>query len=57
MKCRHQNISKEEVFVGQRYRKMEDLKSLPVGTYPGFYEERGLKLIVQKRKYLTLETC
>ena len=24
MKWRHQNFSKEEVFVGQRYRKMED---------------------------------
>ena len=29
---RHQNFSKEEVFVGQRHRRMEDLKSLPVGT-------------------------
>ena len=26
------NFSKEEVFVGQRYCRMEDLKSLPVGT-------------------------
>ena len=25
-----QNFSKEEVFVGQRYRRMENLKSLPV---------------------------
>ena len=25
-------FSKEEVFVGQRYRRMEDLKSLTVGT-------------------------
>ena len=25
-------FSKEEVFAGQRYRRMEDLKSLPVGT-------------------------
>ena len=28
MKLRHQNFSKEEVFVGQRYRRMENLKSL-----------------------------
>ena len=27
-----QNFSKEGVFVGQRYRRMEDLKLLPVGT-------------------------
>ena len=26
---RHHKFSKEEVFVGQRYRRMEDLKSLP----------------------------
>ena len=32
MTC-HQNFFKEEVFVGQRYRRMEDLKSLlPVCT-------------------------
>ena len=53
----HLKFSKEEVFVGQRYHWMEDLKSLPVGTKPGFYKERGLKLIVQKYKYPTLETC
>ena len=43
--------------MGQRYRRMEDLKSLPVGTEPGFCEGRELKLIVEKRKYLTLDTC
>ena len=26
----------------QRYRRMEDLKSLPVGTEPGFCKGRGL---------------
>ena len=26
------NFSKEEAFVGLRYRRMEDLKSLPAGT-------------------------
>ena len=50
------NFSKEEVFVGQKYRRMEDLKSLPGGKKPGFCKERGLKLIVEKCKYLTLET-
>ena len=42
---------------GQRYRRMEDLKSLPVGMQPGFCKERGLKLTAEKCKYLTLETC
>ena len=32
MQWHHQNFSKEELFVGQRYHRMEDLKSLPVGT-------------------------
>ena len=27
-------FSKDEVFAGQRYRRMEDLKSLPAGTSP-----------------------
>ena len=31
MQWRHQNFSKVEVFVEQRYRWMEDLKSLPAG--------------------------
>ena len=31
MQWRHQKFSKQEVFVGQRYRRVEDLKSLPVG--------------------------
>ena len=54
---RHQNFSKEELFAGQRYHRMEDLKPLLVGTKPGFCKERGLKLIVEKCKYLTLKTC
>ena len=29
---RHQRFSNEELFVGQRYRRMEDLKSLFIGT-------------------------
>ena len=32
MQSRHQKFSKEKLFVGQRYHRMEDLKSLPVGT-------------------------
>ena len=32
MQRRHQNFSKEEVFVGQRYRRMEDLKSLRISS-------------------------
>ena len=44
--------------MGQRYRRMEDLKSLlPVFTKPRFCKGRGLKLIVEKCKYLTLGTC
>ena len=39
-----------KVFVGQRYRRMEDLKSLPAGKYPGFCKRRGLKLIVENCK-------
>ena len=31
MQWRHQKFSKEELFVGQRYLTMEDLKSLPFG--------------------------
>ena len=55
---RHQSFSKEEVFAGQRYRRMKDLKSLlPVCTKPEFGKGRGLKLIVEKCKYLTLGTC
>ena len=44
--------------MGQRYRRMENLKSLPVGTYPGFCKRRGLQLVVEKYKdkYLTLLT-
>ena len=58
MKWRHQIFSKEEVFVGQRYRRMEHLKSLlPVCMKPGFCKGRGLKLLVEKRKYPTFETC
>ena len=44
-------------FCGKKYRKIEVLKSLPVGTQPEFCKGRGLKLIVEKRKYLTFETC
>ena len=36
--------------MGQRYRRMEDMKSLPVGTSPGFCKGLGLKLIVEKCK-------
>ena len=57
MQWRHQNFSKEELFVGQRYRRMEDLKLLLVDTLPGFWKERALKLIIEKCKYLTLKTC
>ena len=32
MQWRHQKFSKKELFVGQRYRRMEDLKPQPVGT-------------------------
>ena len=35
-------FSEEEVFVGQRYRSMEDLKPLPVGTYQDFVKGKGL---------------
>ena len=52
MQRRHLKFFKQEVFVGQRYRRVEDLKSLPVG----FCKERGIKLILEKRKYRTLET-
>ena len=31
MQCHHQKFSKEELFVGQRYHRMEYLKSLPIG--------------------------
>ena len=43
--------------MGQRYRRMEDLKSLPIGTQPGFYNGRALKRIglVEKCKYLIWE--
>ena len=54
MQWRHQKFLKEEVFVGQRYRRMEDLKSLPVGTKHGFCKGRELKLIVEKYKNLAL---
>ena len=36
LQWRHQKFSNEEGFVGQRYRRMEDLKSLAAGGYPGF---------------------
>ena len=38
--------------MGQKYRRIEDLKSLPVGPKPGFCKGRGLKLIVEEYKYL-----
>ena len=51
-------FSKEKVFARQRHCRMKDLKSLlPVCTQSGFCKGRGLKLIVEKCKYLTLETC
>ena len=44
--------------MGQRYRRMEDLKSLlAVCTLPGFWKGRGLILIIEKCKYLALATC
>ena len=30
MQWRHQKFSKEEIFVAQRYRRMEDLKPWPI---------------------------
>ena len=37
LQWRHQNFSQEEVFVGQRYRKVEDQKPRPgFGTKPRF---------------------
>ena len=57
MQWRHQKFSKDELFVGQIYHRRDDLKLLPVGTWPGFCRGRELKVIVKKYKYLTLETC
>ena len=34
-----------------------NLKSLSIGTSPRFCKKRGVKLIVEQCKHLTLETC
>ena len=51
------NFQTRKFFVGQRYRRIKDLKSLRLAFNPDFAKGRGLKLIVEKYKYLTLETC
>ena len=44
MQCRHQKFSKEELFVGQRYRRMEDQKPwLVLALNQDFAKRRVLK--------------
>ena len=55
---RRQKFLKQEVFVGLRYRKIEDQKpwsGLPLNQ--DLAEERGLKPKVKKRNYLNWEMC
>ena len=49
--------SKEEFFMGQRYRRIEDQKTWPrIDTQLGTSSRRGLKSIVKMRKWLNWKT-
>ena len=52
MQWRHQKISKEELFVGQSYRRMEDHKPWPgLALRQDFAKGKNLKPIVKKQRW------
>ena len=58
LQWRHQKFSKKELFMVQRYRRIEDQKLWP-GLAPSedFAEGRGLEPKIKKSKCLNWEMC